>query len=165
MAHQFTIQHTILGVSLHDFKNLVQDINLHDTVCHRIPGENLEILESKIVDHTYSLCRTYHLDVNVPDLIKKLLKDAFRVKRTDVVNLDQLTSTIQLDTSLPVEANCKRVVTGSDRQVEVLVNWTVNVNIPLIGERIEKHAEGEIRKFSTLELLIIEEEVKTRLSA
>ncbi len=77
MAHQFTIQHTILGVSLHDFKNLVQDINLHETVCHRIPGENLEILESKIVDHTYSLCRTYHLDVNVPDLIKKLLKDAF----------------------------------------------------------------------------------------
>ena len=76
--------------------------------------------------------------MNVPDLIKKLLKDAFRVKRTDVVNLDQLTSTIQLDTSLPVEANCKRVVTGSDRQVEVLVNWTVNVNIPLIGERIEK---------------------------
>ena len=31
-------------------------VNLHETVCHRIPGENLEILESKIVDHTYSLC-------------------------------------------------------------------------------------------------------------
>lgn len=73
MAHQFTIQHTILGVSLDDFKTLVQDMDLHETVCRRIPGENLEILESKRVDDMYTLSRSYDLNVNVPDIIKKLL--------------------------------------------------------------------------------------------
>lgn len=165
MAHQFTIQHIMSGVSLSDFKAVIQDVNLHERVCHRIPGKNLDILESQIVDHTYTLCRTYDLDVNVPDIIKKMLKNAFRVKRTDVVNLEQLMSTIHLDTSLPVEANCKRVVTGSEQQIEVLINWTVNAKIPFVSDKVEKHAEGEIRKFSQLELQIIEEEVKARINA
>lgn len=165
MAHQFTIQHTIFGVSLNDFKALVQDIDLHESVCRRIPGENLDILESKIVDQTYTLSRSYDLNVNVPDIIKKLLKNAFRVKRTDTVDLEQLISMIELDTSLPIEANCKRVVTGSDQQIEVLVNWTVTAKLPFVGEKVEKHAEGEIRKFSILELQIIEEELKARLNA
>lgn len=165
MAHQFTIQHIMPGVALSDFKTLIQDIHLHESVCHRIPGSNLDILESNIVDHIYTLCRTYDIDVNVPDFIKKLLKNAFRVKRTDVVYLEDLISTIHLETNLPVEASCKRVVTGSDQQIEILVNWTVTAKIPFVGDKVEKHAEGEIRKFSLLELKIIEEEVKARINA
>ena len=46
MAHQFTVNAAIQGVSLDDFKRLAENISLHEAVCRRIPGENLEILES-----------------------------------------------------------------------------------------------------------------------
>ncbi len=35
----------------------------------------------------YTLRRAYNLDVNIPDMAKKLLKDAFRLKRNDVTHL------------------------------------------------------------------------------
>ena len=47
MAHQFTVNATIHGVSIDEFKRLVADVALHEAVCKRIHGENLEILESK----------------------------------------------------------------------------------------------------------------------
>ena len=46
MAHQFTITETIQGVSIEQFAEIVKDTSLHEAVCRRIPGENLEILES-----------------------------------------------------------------------------------------------------------------------
>ncbi len=48
MAHQFTVNETIHGVSIEDFSRLVADTSLHEAVCKRIPGENLEIIESII---------------------------------------------------------------------------------------------------------------------
>ena len=47
MAHHFTVNSTIQGVSLDQFKQLVANTALHEAVCRRIPGEKLEIIESK----------------------------------------------------------------------------------------------------------------------
>ncbi len=62
----------------------------------RIPGENLEILESKKMGDMYTLKRAYSLDVNIPDIAKKFLKDAFRLQRTDISDLAALTSDVKL---------------------------------------------------------------------
>jgi len=43
-------------------------------VCKRIPGENLEIIESNINGDIYTLRREYNLDVNIPEVAKKLEK-------------------------------------------------------------------------------------------
>ena len=48
MAHQFTVNETIHGVSIEDFSRLVAMTSLHEAVCKRIPGENLEIIESAV---------------------------------------------------------------------------------------------------------------------
>ena len=163
MAHQFTVNATIQGVSLEEFKRLSADISLHEAVCKRIPGENLEILESKKEGDIYTLKRAYNLDVNIPDIAKKLLKDAFRLQRTDISNLAALTSDVKLDPNLPLEASCKRCVTGDASQVSFNLDWTVKVKVPLIGALLEKHAEGEIRRFSQLEIEIVEEELRKNL--
>lgn len=84
MTHSFTIDSTIEGVSIDEFKRLAADTALHEAVCRRIPGDNLEIIESQIQDNIYTLRRAYNLQVNMPDIAKKLLKDAFRLKRTDI---------------------------------------------------------------------------------
>ncbi len=165
MAHQFTITTTIHGISLDDFKRLVSDTSLHEAVCRRIPGENLEILESRIQGDTYTLRREYNLDVNIPDIAKKLLKNAFRLKRTDTTNLNTLHSTVELGANLPFDAKGERKVTGNGDQLDVTMVWTVKVKVPLIGGMLEKHAEGEIRKFTDLELEIVEDELKKHAKA
>ncbi|HQZ59104.1 MAG TPA: DUF2505 family protein [Acinetobacter sp.] len=163
MAHQFTITETIQGVSIEQFAEIVKDTSLHEAVCRRIPGENLEILESKISGDIYTMRREYNLDVNIPDVAKKLLKNAFRLKRTDVTNLKNLTSTVELGANLPLEAKAERTVTGNSEQVDISLTWTVKVKVPLVGGMLERHAEGEIRKFSLLELEIVEDELKKKL--
>ena len=163
MTHRFTITASIPGVSLSEFKKLSADTTLHEEVCKRIPGENLEIIESSIDQDIYTLKRAYNLDVNIPDIAKKLLKDAFRLKRTDITNLNALTSTVTLGANLPLEASCERFVTGDDQQINIRLDWQVKVKVPLVGGMLEKHAEGEIRKFSDIELHIVEDEIRKNL--
>ena len=163
MAHQFTIHQTISGVTIDRFAELTADISLHEAVCRRIPGENLEILESKIVGDIYTMRREYNLDVDIPEIAKKLLKNAFRLKRSDIANLKNLTSTIELGANLPLEAKAERKVVGNGNQLDITLVWTVKVKVPLIGGMLEKHAEGEIRKFSQLEIDIVEDELKKHL--
>lgn len=163
MAHQFTVNATIHGVSIDRFAELAADTSLHEAVCRRIPGENLEIIESNINGDIYTLRREYNLDVNIPDVAKKLLKNAFRLKRADVTNLKNLTSTVELGANLPLEANGQRSVTGDNEKINIQLVWNVKVKVPLIGGMLEKHAEGEIRKFSDLEIRIVEDELKKHL--
>ncbi|WP_407308461.1 DUF2505 family protein [Acinetobacter sp.] len=165
MAHRFTVNSTIQGVSIDEFKRLASNKALHEAVCKRIPGEKLEIIESEIQGNTYTLRRAYNLDVKIPDIAKKLLKDAFRLKRTDITNLEALTSTIELGANLPLQANCERSVTGDEKQIHITLNWQVQIKVPLVAGMLEKHAEGEIRKFSDLEIQIVEDELKRNLSA
>lgn len=165
MAHHFTIKAVIQGVSIADFKRLAADTSLHETVCKRIPGENLEIIESKINGNIYTLRRAYNLDVNIPDIAKKLLKDAFRLKRNDVTNLENMTSTVELGANLPFDASCDRSVTGNDQQITIQLDWKVKVKVPLIGGMLEKHAESEIRKFSQVEIEIVEDELRKNLAS
>lgn len=163
MAHQFTIHTTVHGISVDDFKRLVADTSLHEAVCRRIPGENLEILESNISGDTYTMRREYNLDVNIPDIAKKLLKNAFRLKRKDVTNIKTLHSSVELGANLALEAKGERSVTGDGDKLDIKMVWTVKVKVPLVGGMLEKHAEGEIRKFTQLELEIVEDEAKKQL--
>ena len=93
-----------------------------------------------------------------------MLKDAFRLKRKDVSDLDAMTSVVELGANLPLEARCERQVTGDDQHVSFELNWTVKVKVPLVAGMLERHAEGEIRKFSQIEISIIEDELRQNLA-
>ncbi|OTG83796.1 DUF2505 family protein [Acinetobacter sp. ANC 4648] len=160
MAHRFTVNATIHGVSIDEFKRLAAITSLHEAVCRRIPGEHLEILESQVAGDLYTLRRAYNLDVNIPEIAKKFLKDAFRLKRTDITNLDTLASTVVLAANLPLDASCDRTVTGDDQKIHLKLDWSLKVRVPLIAGMLEKHAEGEIRKFTDIEIEIVEDELK-----
>lgn len=122
MAHQFTVKANINGVSIDEFKRLVSDISMHEAVCRRIPAQNMEILVSEKQGEIYTLKRAYNLDVNIPDIAKKLLRDAFRLQRTDISNLEHLTSTVELGANLPIEATCQRAVKVMNARLSF--NWT-----------------------------------------
>lgn len=163
MAHRFTVNVVIDNMPLEQVKRIVSDVAFHERVCKRIPGTNLEILQSEVQGDTYHLKRAYNLDVNIPDVAKKFLKDAFRLRRTDEMNLNTFKSQIELGANLPLEARCERHITGDGDKILVKLDWQVKVKIPLISGLLEKHAEGEIRKFSAIELGIVEEELRAAI--
>lgn len=164
MTHQFTVNVKIEGISLQEFKRLAEDIQLHENICRRIPGHNLEILQSERHGDFYTLKRSYNLDVHLPDIAQKLLKDAFRLKRTDVSDFSAMTSSVDLTANLPLEAQCQRSVKGDAQHIEFQLVWTVKVKVPLIAGMLERHAEKEIRKFSLVELEIVEDELRQQLA-
>ena len=165
MAHRFTINATVNNVSFEDFKKIVADPKFHEGVSERIPGTNKVILESQVSGSTYTLRREYNLDVNIPDIAKKLLKDAFRIKRQDKFDLEKYTSTVDLSSNnIPLEAHCDRKIEGTSNQLNFTMTWEIKVKVPLIGGLLEKHAEGEVRKFTALELTIIEEQARIYLA-
>lgn len=164
MAHQFTVNATIHGVSLDEFKKIAQDTALHEAVSRRLPTHDLEIIESSIKGDIYTMRRAYGLDVNIPDVARKFLKNAFRLTRTDVTNLKDLSSKLDLATNLPLEAQADRTVSGNNEKIDIQLLWTVKVKVPLIAGMLEKHAETEVRRFSKLEIDIVEDELKKHLN-
>lgn len=72
-------------------------------------------------------------------------------------------STVELGANLPLEASCQRSITGNAQQLNIQLDWQVKVKVPLVGGMLEKHAEGEIRKFSDIEIGIVEDELKKNL--
>lgn len=164
MTHRFTVKAQIHNVSIDEFSKLAADPAMHEKVAKRIPGEDIQIHESKIENSIYTLKRSYNLEVNIPDIAKKLLKDAFRLKRTDITDLNSLSSTVDLGANIPLEAHCERLVTGDQQHLNIQLIWVVKVKLPLIGGMLEKHAENEIRRFSEIEIAIVEDELKTQLN-
>ena len=74
-----------------------------------------------------------------------------------------MTSEVILKPNLPLKANCQRRVTGDDTHVVFHLDWNVNIKVPLIGGMLERHAESEIRRFSQVEIEIIEDELRKHL--
>ena len=72
---------------------------------------------------------------------------------------------MELGANLPLEAKGERSVTGNHEKIDIQLNWTIKVKVPLIGGMLEKHAEVEIRRFSELEIGIVEDELKKNLAA
>lgn len=165
MAHRFNISATIPGISFEEFKQIVADPKFHEGVSELIPGTNKVILESAVNGSTYTLKREYNLDINIPDIAKKILKDAFRIQRKDQFDLQVYTSTVDLGSnSIPLQAHCDRKIQGDANQLTFTMSWEVKVKVPLIGGLLEKHAEGEVRKFTALELEIIEKQARLYLN-
>ena len=165
MAHRFTVTATIDGLSFEEFRKVVSDPKFHEGVSEHIPGTNKQILVSEIKGDIYTLKREYNLDINIPDIAKKLLKDAFRIRREDQFNFEQFTSTVDLGSnSLPLVAHCDRKIEANGNQLNFTMHWEIKIKVPLIGGMLEKHAEGEVRKFTALELEVIEKQAKAYLN-
>ena len=112
MAHQFVVNATIKGVSLDDFRRLAANISLHENVCRRIPGEKLEILESNKVGDIYTLKRAYNLDVNIPDIAKKFLKDAFRFPTMSPMPLQEASHCLWFNGSVSIATLARCIIFG-----------------------------------------------------
>lgn len=160
MTHQFNIKSTICGVSLSEFKYIAATPPLHEAICRRLSGDHFEIIESRVEGNVYILRQVFHADVKMPQFAKKLLKDAFWVRRQDTSNIEQLTSTIRLKSNVPFHASCQRIVTGDAKQILVQSDWTLHIKAPFFRGMLERHAEAELRRYSEIEMTILEDELK-----
>lgn len=163
MAHYFSLQFSLTGASLQNLRHFIANPDVHEAIARKIPGSNLNILQSGISGRRYAMQREYNLEVNIHELAKKFLKDAFRLKREDVWDLDNLSCRSRFTMNLPAELSCTTRVAEQDGQLVVRTDWEVNVRIPLIHQIIAKHAEGEITRFNEAEIVVIQNEINSRV--
>lgn len=159
MAHKFTVQIPLRGVSLQDARQMLGQPAFHEAVARKIPGGNLDLQHSGRAGRTYSMKREYNLDVDIHELAKKLLKGAFRLKREDEWDVDALTCRSRFGMNLPADLSCQTRLAEQGGAVVVHTDWEVNVRVPLVHGILARHAEGEIRRFSAAEVEVIQAEI------
>lgn len=159
MSYKFNVQSTIGGVPVDFATAQLSDPAFHEKVCYRLPATDLVITESSLAGSQYTLKREYNLDVNIPDIARKFLKSAFRLRREDFWNLAQLNAESHFYMNMPGEFHSRTVMKHDANGIHIHQDWEVIIRVPLIHNLLAKHAEAEIRRFRDIELDIIRDEL------
>ncbi|MEN4984086.1 DUF2505 family protein [Acinetobacter modestus] len=162
MAHHFTVKQELVPGSLEEARKILSNQNFHLEVCSKIPSENLKILSTGFSGPQYYLKRSQNLEVNIPDIAKKLLKGAFRLVREDQWDIEHLVCKSSFEMNMPSSFKNLARLTEENGKLFITVDWEVNVNVPLIGKMLAKHAESEIRRFSNIEIEIVRNEIQSK---
>lgn len=164
MAHKFSMQSQLHGLSMLQVKDFAKNPSFHEKIAAQIPGSNLEIISSTLTDKHYEMTREYNLDVNIPDVAKKFLKGAFRVRREDKWNLADLSYQSRITMNMPAEFISRSSMRDEGGQLVSVTEFEVDVRIPLVHGMLARHAEGEIRHFANIELGILHQELLAALA-
>lgn len=162
MTHAFTVQHTLENTNLADVRLHMADPEFHIAVCKKVPSENLKILASTQQGQHYTLKREHNLDVHIPDIAKRFLKDAFKLWRDDIWDTAGLTCQSTFRMNMPAAFRCQTRISESANTILVRLDWEVDISIPLIHGILARHAESEIRRFNAIEIGVIHAEVQLR---
>lgn len=159
MDYFFTIKSTLNHIDSDKAKQLFQTVEFHEQICQKIPGTALDIQCSELAGDRYYLEREYNLDLEMPELIRKLLKDAFRLRRHDYWDFQTLSASSTLKSNLPGILSYQTFLSEAHNAIQVRQDWKLDIGIPLIHKALARFAETEIRKFHAIEMDIIQQEL------
>ncbi len=160
MAHHFTVKQVLMPGTLQQARIALSNPEFHLAVCHKVPSENLQVLSSTLNGSQYVLKRTHNLDVNIPEIAKKLLNGAFKLNRQDEWDINSLQCQSSFSMNMPSSFRNFTRLTEEDGNLVISVDWEVKVTVPLIGGILARHAESEIRRFSDIELQVVRDEIQ-----
>ena len=156
MDYFFTIENTLNDIQVDKAKILFRSVAFHENICRKIPGTDLKIHRSDLVGDSFFLERSYNLELDMPEVIRKLLKDSFRLQRNDCWNFKELHAISTLKSNLPGMLTYKTYLTEFPNCFKIRQEWKLDISIPLIHKILAKFAESEIRKFHAIEMKIIQ---------
>lgn len=159
MTHRFNVRHAVSGVTLPEIRQLMAAPDFHESVARKVPGFNLKILASTSTDRGYLMKREVNMDVDIPEVAKKFLKDAFKVWRTEEWDLESLTCRLHMQMNMPAELRCVISLVEEGGTVVADHDWEVDVHVPLIHGILARHAESEIRRFNRIEIETVQQEI------
>ncbi|QCO22137.1 hypothetical protein C9E88_011935 [Acinetobacter cumulans] len=159
MDYFFTIESELRDINITQAKQKFKSPAFHEDICQRIPCTELDIQLSEISGQNYRLERAYNLDLDIPDIIRKLLKGAFRLQRNDLWDLEKLSSESSLKANLPGIVTFKTKLLEAQNNIKIQQEWKLDISVPLIHKVIAKFAETEIRKFHAIEVGIIQKQL------
>lgn len=162
MTHRFNVRHAVTSVTLPEVRQLMALPGFHEGVARKVPGFNLKILASVLTDSGYLMKREVNMDVNIPDIAKKFLKDAFKVWRTEEWDIDTLTCRLHMQLNMPAEFRCTIRLVEEGSAIVANHDWEVDVHVPLIHGILARHAESEIRRFNQIEIEALQREIHAR---
>lgn len=152
MAHDFTTRYELPTVSMKQIASILKVADFHEKLCRSLPGDNLSITESELNGDVYRMARQVDLEVNLPDVVKKLLSGALRLTRRDTWDLNDLKCNSSYSMNLPASFKLQQQFLPSNSGITVVNHWSVDVKIPLIGNKVAQQIEPEIRRFHGAEL-------------
>ncbi|MCM1958220.1 DUF2505 domain-containing protein [Acinetobacter modestus] len=159
MDYYFTIENTLDNIEINKAKSLFCSVEFHENICNKVPGTALNIHRSDLIGDRYVLERSYNLELDMPDIIRRLLKDNLRISRSDSWNFKELNAISTLKSNLPGLLTYTTTLKESDNRLQVRQDWQLEINTPLIHKVLAKFAESEIRKFHKIEMNIIQSEL------
>ncbi|HEX4844295.1 MAG TPA: DUF2505 family protein [Limnobacter sp.] len=152
MAHEFTTTYSMAGVSKGSLQRCISDPEFHERLCRSLPGDNLSITESTGSPGACIMKREVDLDVQLPEVVKKLLSGALRLKRADHWELHTLHCHSVYTMNLPASFELNQGFKEYSGGISITNHWRVEVKIPLIGTSVARQIEPEIRRFHGVEL-------------
>lgn len=159
MDYFFTIENTLDNIEINKVKKLFCSVEFHENICKKIPGTALNIHRSDLIGDHYFLERSYNLELDMPDIIRKLLKDNLCISRSDSWNFKELNAISTIKSNLPGLLTYTTSLTESENGIQIKQDWQLEINTPLIHKILAKFAENEIRKFHEIEIEIIQNEL------
>lgn len=159
MDYFFTIEKTLDNIEVNKAKKIFCTVEFQENICKKIPGTELDIHRSDLIGDCYVLERSYNLELDMPHVIRKLLKDNLRLSRSDCWNFKELNAISTLKSNLPGLLTYKTYLIEYKNSIQVRQDWKLDINIPIIHKVLAKFAESEIRKFHEIEMNIIQSEL------
>lgn len=157
--HNFTIKHQLSYRTLDQARRLISSPSFHQNIARKLSGSNLKIHSSSLINNIYIMKREVNLDVNIPDIAKKFLRGAFKIWRSEEWAIDTLTGKSYIRMNMPSELRCRSEIVEESGKIVANQVWEIDVQIPLISGILAKHAESEIRRFSKIEVEVINKEI------
>nr|MBV6628474.1 DUF2505 domain-containing protein [Oceanococcus sp. HetDA_MAG_MS8] len=107
-----------------------------------------EILEASSNDQSFSIKAKMKMrsDAPVPGFAKKFVSDTMTVEQTDT--WDKTTRTGHLEIHIhgaPITVKAAMELVDTDRGAENRMHWEVVCKVPLVGSKLEKMLEDDIR--------------------
>ena len=115
---------------------------------NKVGATDVEVLDCVQTESTFSITTSRHVAVEapVPVFAKKLVPDRITVIQTDTWNLKSKPGTLDIQfKGVPVAITCAMSLRDQGSECIQDLNFTLKVNVPLIGGKLEQLLADDLR--------------------
>lgn len=157
MKHTFSFTHTVHGLTSEAFKRILANEAFHLGLAKHLNGDGLEVLTLQLSSTSATFGRRYPLNAKLPGPLQKLASDNLTITRTDIWDIERLVCDCNFELNLPLKMALRLTAQAGVQQLHLQHDWSVSVNIPLIGKSLAGMVEQDIRSQAQKELVAFDQ--------
>lgn len=152
MSHEFSFTHTVQGVSAEAFRHKLGHEAFNLELAKQLNGAALEVLALELSNTKVMFKRRHPLNVKLPGPLQKVVKGNLSLTRTDTWDIERLVCTCNFELNAPIRMALTLTVLPGTQAFGMRHDWSISVNIPLLGKTLAGVVEQDIRTQAHSEL-------------